>query len=170
MQKLYEEAQRRHAGFEKLYRSIKARDPSYLEERSRAYKQILTEIAALVMPATSAQCPSCPHLCCRLVAPELKIGLFGSIGAFGCTDFLLARCDADWPAPRMENADENLCAFFSREGGCVLPWDCRSFLCTHWFCDRLSAELDMPRVGALVDQLREVIDGFEMQRCLGAKR
>ncbi len=54
----------------------------------------------------------------------------------------------------------------SAAAGCILPPDCRSFLCIQFFCERLKQNLDMAAVGASLGRTKAILDSFSIGRCM----
>jgi len=151
--------------FERLYRKIKGPRKDLLRTQSRAYRETVQAIQELIGPAVRETCPTCRPHCCHLSQPDLKIYIARVIGGFTLSDFLLARCDREFPAPDERNIKKNLCLFW--EAGCRLPADGRSILCLEYFCDRLKAKIDMPQVERLLRQLRNITADLSLPACLG---
>ncbi|MEW6665088.1 MAG: hypothetical protein AB1512_07700 [Thermodesulfobacteriota bacterium] len=160
----FQAARKRFEIFERFYRSLSKNAKTQLRRRSSEYKRYLKEIRGLIRPGVEKTCSTCASHCCRLYSPELSINMAGTVGGFELKDYLLARCDRPLPEPRFENAAKNLCAFWS--DGCVLPVDCRSLLCTGFFCNRLSKELEMESVWKVLENIRGVVDRFSIAVCM----
>lgn len=149
---------------EKFYLSLSENAKEYLRRESRAYKTSLMEVQGLILPTVRKTCPACETPCCRLYTPELSIYIAGTVGGFALEDYLLVRCDEKLPDPVYENAVKNLCPFWDL--GCVLPADCRSFLCVQYFCDSLKKELDMEPVLQGLGRIRALLNRFSVGSCM----
>ena len=154
----------RFEGYEKLYAGLTGDGKKYLQNQSMTYKKTLLDIQKLIVPAVQKNCPSCIN-CCKLYTPELSIYIAGSLGCFDFIDYILVRCDTVLPNPNFSNMEDNLCAFW--KNGCTLPLDCRSFLCTKYFCDELKEELDMRVISEKVNILKSILANFSIKKCLG---
>ncbi len=150
--------------YELFYQGLSSQAKEYLQSQSREYKQYLNELQAIVLPVVSETCPVCATQCCHLVTPELSIWVAGLVGCFRMVDYLLARCDTEFPVPKLENAESNLCPFWDQ--GCVLPIDSRSWLCIQFFCDPLKTRLDMQKVDPLLEKINAIIINFSLQKCM----
>jgi hypothetical protein len=157
-------ARERFELFEKFYLSLSGNAKEYLGRESKEYKRYLKEIQGLILPTVGKVCPTCETQCCRLYTPELSIYIAGTVGGFALEDYLLVRCDEKLPDPAYENAMKNLCPFW--DVGCVLPVDCRSFLCVQYFCDNLKKELAMDPVLEILGKIRTVLNGFSVAGCM----
>ncbi len=157
-------ARQRFELYEKFYLSLSDRARQYLRDESIKYKRSLKEIQALILPSVRKICPTCDKQCCRLYIPELSIYIAGTIGGFAINDYLLARCDEILPDPCYENAGKNLCPFWDL--GCILPVDCRSFLCIQFFCDKLKNALNMEAVTESLRKMQSILDSFSIGKCM----
>jgi hypothetical protein len=156
-------ARKKFEGYEKLYRGLTGGGKEYLQNESQIYKRTVLNIQELILPAIRRNCPSCIN-CCKLETPELSIYIAGSLGCFEFIDYILVRCDTVLPIPNFTNMEKNLCAFWA--DGCVLPYDCRSFSCTKYFCDSLKNELDMKVISEHLQFLESLMRDFSIKRCL----
>lgn len=164
----FESAREAFDGFELMYRLLKPEDLTYLREHSIRYKQAVIALQEIILPAVRAICPTCTYgTCCRLSAPEIKIYIAGSVGCFDVKDFLLARCDADFPPPDLENVGKNLCPF--NDNGCRLNADSRSLTCLEYFCEPLRRALDMKFVSRCLADVRAVVKAFSLRRLLESR-
>ena len=159
-------ARKKFEGYEKLYMGLAGDGKEYLRNQSKTYKRGVLDIQQLILPSVQRNCPSCIN-CCKLYTPELSIYIAGSLGCFDFVDYILVRCDTVLPDPNFSNMEDNLCAFWAE--GCILPIDCRSFLCIKYFCDDLKKEIDMNVIAEYLDTLKSVVDNFSIQKCLGLK-
>ncbi|MBW1911798.1 MAG: hypothetical protein JRI43_01255 [Deltaproteobacteria bacterium] len=150
--------------YEKFYLTLSDNCIRYLRGRSREYKQILLDIQKIILPYIKENCPTCKIVCCRLYIPELSIYIAGTVGGFKVVDYLLSRCDIILPKPCFENAERNLCPFW--KDGCILPIDCRSYLCIQYFCDAMKEKLDMALVNKYLEKAEAVIDDFSIKECM----
>lgn len=150
--------------YETFYLGMSPTAKKYLKQQSAKYKELLLDIQEIILPYVKKVCPKCKIQCCKLHTPELSINISDSVGCFGCVDYLLIRCDSDLPIPKYENAEKNLCPFFSK--GCILPADCRSYLCIRYFCDELEKEIDMEKVSRHLQKLKSLIDNFSIEKCM----
>ena len=50
--------------------------------------------------------------------------------------------------------------------GCILPIDCRSYLCIQYFCDGMKEKLDMVLVNKYLEKVESVIDNFSIKECM----
>ena len=157
-------ARKKFAGYEKLYAGLSGDGKKYLQNESKKYKRTVLNIQQLILPSIQRNCPSCVN-CCKLDTPELSIYIAGSLGCFQFIDYILVRCDTVLPDPNFSNMEDNLCAFWT--DGCLLPHDCRSFLCTKYFCDTLKQELDMKVILEHVQFLESLMQDFSIKKCLG---
>jgi hypothetical protein len=157
-------ARERFELYEKFYLSLSDKARQYLRNESKKYKRSLKEIQGLILPSVKKICPACDGQCCRLYTTELSIYITGTVGGFSLNDYLLARCDEILPDPCYENAVKNLCPF--SDLGCILPVDCRSFLCIQFFCDKLKKSLDMKPVLECLGKLRAILDSFSIGKCM----
>jgi hypothetical protein len=156
-------AREKFKGFEFAYRVLRPEDLKYLREQSAAYKKTVLAVQELILPQIRKRCPRCPYgTCCRLSTPELSIYIAGSVGCFSLTEYLLARCDTELPAPNFANSRRNLCAFW--DNGCRLRPDCRSLLCLQFFCETLRRDLDMDLVNGRIAAVQSVVDNFSLGR------
>lgn len=156
----------KYRGFEFAYRLLQGKDLDYLRKMSRAYKQAVSALQELILPAVQAECPHCQYgTCCRLYSSKLKIYIARSVGGFEFRDFLLARCDSQLPEPDLTNRAKNFCAFW--ENGCRLNPNCRSLLCLQYFCEPLQRRLDMNEVNRRLALVQNVVDQFSLQRLFG---
>ena len=160
-------AQKEFEYYEKMYRSINGDGKQYLQMQSRSYKRHSVKIREIIRPSINKNCPTCIN-CCRLYSPQFSIYIARTIGGFQFIDYLLVRCNTVLPEPNISNTDKNLCYFW--ENGCILPDDCRSYLCTQWFCDSLKKELNMEVVAAHLKSLESIINDFSIKKCLGLNR
>jgi hypothetical protein len=160
----FKAARQRFELYEKFYLSLSDRARRYLKSESIRYKRSLREIQYLILPAVRKMCPTCDKHCCRLYTPELSIYIAGTVGGFGIADYLMIRCDGILPDPCYENAVKNLCPFWDE--GCILPVDCRSFLCIQFFCDKLKNTLDMDTVTESLGKVRGILDSFSIAKCM----
>jgi hypothetical protein len=160
-------ARKKFEGYEKLYAGLSGDGKKYLQNESKKYKRAVKDIQQLILPSIQRHCPSCIN-CCKLDTPELSIYIPGSLGCFQFVDYLLVRCDTVLPEPNLGNMENNLCAFW--EDGCLLPQDCRSFLCTKYFCDTLKKELDMKVISEHVQFLESLMQDFSIKQCLGLEK
>jgi len=157
-------ARKKFEGYEKLYAGLSGDGKKYLQNESKKYKRTVLDIQQLILPSIQRNCPSCIN-CCKLYTPELSIYIAGSLGCFDFVDYILIRSDTVLPDPNFSNMEDNLCAFW--EEGCILPIDCRSFLCTKYFCDKLKKELDMKLISEYLSTLKSIMDNFSIKKCLG---
>lgn len=160
-----ESAREKFKAFELAYRVLQPDDLMYLREQSAAYKKAVIALQELISPAVRRHCPHCTYgTCCRLTTPELSIYIAGSIGCFSLTDYLLARCDSDLPAPNFANGRRNLCAFW--DNGCRLKPDSRSLTCLQFFCEPLRHDLDMDLVNKHIAAVQSVVNNFSLGQLL----
>jgi hypothetical protein len=157
-------ARKKFEGYEKVYAGLSGDGKKYLQNESKKYKKTVLDIQQLILPSIQRNCPSCIN-CCKLDTPELSIFIPGSFGCFQFGDYILVRCDTVLPDPNFSNMEDNLCAFWA--DGCLLPHDCRSFLCTKYFCDTLEKELDMKVISEHLQFLDSLMQGFSIKKCLG---
>ena len=157
-------AKKRFELYEKFYLSLNDNAIKYLINESKKYKRSLKEIQELILPGVREICPACEVQCCRLYTPELSIYVAGTVGGFGLKDYLLIRCDEILPDPCYENAEKNLCPFW--DSGCILPVDCRSFLCIQFFCTKLKNTLDMEAVTESLRKIQAILDSFSIAKCM----
>jgi len=150
--------------YEKFYLTLRGNGIRYLRNRSGEYKQILLDIQTIILPYIKRDCPTCKINCCRLYVPELSVDISRTVAGFKVVDYLLIRCDTTLPKPYFENAERNLCPFW--KNGCILPLDCRSYLCIHYFCDALEEKLDMALVNKYLKKVKSVIDNFSIKECM----
>jgi len=150
--------------YQKFYLGLSENSKKYLKPQSREYKNVLSDIQEIILPSIKRNCPLCIYNCCKLHTPELSIYVAGSLGCFDYVDYLLVRCDTVLPNPYYENAQKNLCPFWS--DGCILPVDCRSYLCIQYFCDKLKEELDMQLVSKYLEKVSSIINNFSTQVCM----
>ena len=160
----FQKAREKYEIFGKFYVSFSLKAKEYLEDKSQEYKRCLTDIQRLILPAVKRVCPTCESHCCRLSTPERSIYIAGSVGGFDLYDFLLTQCSNRVPEPDYENAERNLCPFWA--SGCILPLDCRSYLCIQYFCDELKKELDMELVSEHLIRIESVLDNFSIAECM----
>jgi hypothetical protein len=149
--------------FEKLYLKITGTAKEYLEFHSREYKSRATRIQQIILPSIKRKCPYCKHLCCKPYNPELSI-MFIPIGLLNFSNYLLIRCNTVLPQPKYDNLENNLCAFW--ENGCLLPLDCRSYACFHWFCNELQKEININLFSKDLDTLKVIVDNLSINNCL----
>jgi len=159
----FNNARKKFELYEKFYLGLSQEAKKYLRHQSEQYKKILSDIQGIVLSAVQKNCSACSHCCCNLDAPQIPI--CESVGWFGHVDYLLARCATILPDPCYENAERNLCPFWS--DGCTLPPDCRSYRCTEYFCHRLESEIDMQLVYKYKEKIQSVITGFSIGQCMG---
>lgn len=150
--------------YEKFYLALSDNGIKYLKSRSRKYKQILSNIQKIILPSVKRKCSTCNPHCCHLSSPELSIYIAGSVGGFYVVDYLLIRCNTILPEPYYDNAEKNLCPFW--KDGCILPVDCRSYLCIQYFCDKLKEELDMALVSKYLEKAKLVLNNFSIGECM----
>ena len=160
----FKAARERFELYEKFYLSLSGRAKQYLRNESKRFKGSLKETQDLILPSVRKICPSCDIQCCKLYTPELSIYIAGTVGGFDLKDYLLVRCDQELPDPCYENAEKNLCPFW--DVGCILPVDCRSFLCIQFFCDKLQKELNMELVSESLDRIRDLLNNFSIGNCM----
>ena len=161
---VFKDARKKFELFEKFYLGLSQEAKKYLRHQSGQYKRMLLDIQ-IILPTVQENCPTCSDFCCRLDAPQLQIRDCDCVGWFGHIDYLLVRCDTILPDPFYENAEKNLCPFWS--DGCILSADCKSFRCIKYFCDRLEKELDMQLVYKYEERIESVLAGFSTQQCMG---
>ncbi|MBW2334287.1 MAG: hypothetical protein JRF06_04200 [Deltaproteobacteria bacterium] len=150
--------------YEKFYLALSDNGIKYLKSHSRKYKQILSNIQKIILPSVKRNCSTCNPHCCHLSSPELSIYIAGSVGGFYVVDYLLIRCNTILPEPYYDNAEKNLCPFW--KDGCILPVDCRSYLCIQYFCDKLKEELDMVLVSKYLEKAALVLNNFSIGECM----
>jgi len=150
--------------YENIYLQLDSNAKEYLKRQSMKYKKVLLNIQTTILPAVRKICPTCSIQCCKLFTPEPPVYIAGSVGGFGCVDYLLVRCDTNFPDPCYENAEKNLCPFF--KNGCTLPIDCRSYLCIQYFCDDLKSEVDMGAISKYLEEAISILTRFSMKECL----
>lgn len=156
-------AQEKFKAFEFVYRVLLPDDLRYLREKSAAYKKAVLAVQELILPAVRKHCSHCTYgTCCRLSAPELCVYIAGSVGGFGLTDYLLARCDSKLPEPDFANGQRSLCAFW--DNGCRLQPDSRSLLCLKFFCEPLRCDLDMDLVNKRIAAVQVVVNDFSLKK------
>lgn len=160
----FKKARKRFELYEKFYFSLSNKAKRYLRGKSKEYRRCLIDIQELILPGVRRICPTCRIQCCRLYAPELSVYIAGSVGGFDLVDYLLIRCDKIIPEPCYENAEKNLCPFWAE--GCILPVDCRSFLCIQFFCDSLKEELDMEPISKSLEKIQAVLNSFSIGACM----
>jgi len=153
--------------FEKLYLRITGTGKEYLEYHSREYKSRAATVQQIILPSIKRKCPYCKHLCCKPYNPELSI-IFRSIGLLNFPNYLLIRCNTVLPQPKYDNLENNLCAFW--ENGCLLPLDCRSYACLHWFCDEVQKEININLLSKDLDALKVIVDNLSINTCLSLKK
>ncbi len=162
MMAVFKEAQKKFELYEKFYLGFSEKAKEYLKHKSREYKKILSDIQEIILPAIKGNCSRCTDCCCRLHTKEITI--YGSVGCFDHVDYLLVRCDTILPDPCYENAEKNLCPFWS--DGCILPTDCRSYMCIQYFCDTLEKELDMQVVSKYLRKAALILTNFSTEECM----
>ncbi len=160
----FKKAREKFELYEKFYLGLSENAKEYLRSQSREYKNILSDIQKIILPSIMSNCPTCIYNCCKLHTPELSIYVAGSLGCFDYVDYLLVRCDTILPNPYYENAQNNLCPFWS--DGCILPVDCRSFYCIKYFCDKLKEELDMQLISKYFKKIKNIISNFSTRVCM----
>jgi hypothetical protein len=160
----FKEAKQKFELYERFYIGLSVNAKQYLKKQSTEYKNILLDLQHIILPSVIKECPTCKIQCCKLNTPELSIYVAGSVGCFSFVDYLLARCDTVLPTPNYENAEKNICPFFA--DGCILPANCRSYLCIQYFCDDLKKEIDMQTVSKYLQKLKFVIDNFSTAICM----
>lgn len=146
--------------YEKVYGTLSKSSREYLKSRSREYKEYLTNIREIILPAVGRNCSVCRSHCCMLHNPERSIYMARTIGGFSFIDYLLTRYDTILPEPHYKNVERNLCPFW--DDGCILPADSRSYLCIRYFCDEAKRELDMQLVSRHLEKLKSVLNGFSI--------
>ncbi len=156
---------RNYEYYNKTYLKIRGYGKKYLQPLSEEYKSQLQEIQNLIKPAVARYCPQCKNSCCQLHSPERSIYTAGTLGGFQFVDYILVRYDRELPDLKLGNLDKNLCAFWDH--GCILPGDCRSYLCTQYFCDELKNDLDMKIISRHLDLLKTTMNDLSVSRCLG---
>ena len=159
----FRRGRKKFALYEKFYLSLSENGKKYLQVRSKEYKEILLDIQRVILPYIKKHCPACIN-CCKLHTPELSIYIAESVGCFSCVDYLLVRFDTRLPDPNYENAEKNLCPFWS--DGCILPSDCRSSLCIGYFCETLMKELNMQEISEHLEKLATIVSNFSIQQCM----
>jgi hypothetical protein len=165
----FNSAREKFEAFEFTYRVLRPDDLNYLRKQSAAYKRTVMAVQELILPVVRECCPHCVHgTCCRLHSPELGIYIAGSVGCFSLTDYLLARCGSELPAPNFANNRQNLCAFW--DNGCRLKPDCRSLLCLQFFCEALRRNLDMELVNRRITAVQSVVNNFSLGQLLQKQR
>ena len=160
----FKKARKEFELYEKFYLSLSSKAKQYLRSRSREYRRCLMDIQDLILPSVREICSVCKTRCCQLFSPEHSIYMAGSIGGFCIADYLLTRCDNKLPEPYFENAEKNLCPFW--DDGCILPDDCRSFLCVQFFCDKLKEDLDMESVSKSLEKTQAVLNSLSIGECM----
>jgi hypothetical protein len=160
----FEAARERFELFNRFYLSLTDKAKGYLRKESKKYKRSLREIQKLILPTVKELCPICDIQCCKLYTPELSIYIAGTVGGFNLNDYLLIRCNEVLPEPVYDNAEKNLCPFWVE--GCILPLDCRSFLCVQFFCNKLKEELDMELVSKSMLKARSILNDFSIGKCM----
>jgi len=158
-------AQKKFECYEVAYLGISGNRRKYLQIQSRAYKRSILDVQEIILPSIKRICPTCDINCCKLYTPELSICIEGCVGGFNFVDYILVRCDTILPDPCFKNMEKNLCPFWA--DGCILPIDCRSFLCIQYFCDKLQKELDMQVISKHLEILESIQNNFSIQKCLG---
>ena len=148
--------------YEKFYLGLSQEAKKYLRHQSEQYKKSLSDIQGIILPAVQQYCPACSDCCCNLDA--LQIPICESLGWFGHVDYLLVRCDTLLPDPCYENAERNLCPFWS--DGCTLPVDCRSYRCTEYFCLKIERELDIDLISKYLERIEFILTGFSTRQCM----
>ncbi len=160
----FEKARQEFELYEKFYLALSSNAKKYLRSKSKEFKKCLSDIQELILPCVRRICPTCKIQCCKLYTQELSIYIGGSVGGFDLADYLLVRCDKILPAPYYENAEKNLCPFWA--DGCILPVDCRSFLCIQFFCDKLKQEQDMELISEYLEKTQAVLNKFSIEGCM----
>ncbi len=160
----FKAARSRFELYEKFYSSLSHKASRYLKGKSREYKECLVSIQELILPGVRKTCPACKMPCCKLSTPERSIYVAGSVGGFDITDYLLSRYDSILPDPDYENAERNLCPFWNE--GCILPPDCRSYLCIQYFCEELKSELDMRLISEELRKIESILNSFSIAECM----
>ena len=160
----FKAARQRFELYEKFYLSLSDRARQYLRNESIRYKRSIREMQDLILPSVRKTCPACDKHCCSLYTPELSVYIAGTVGGFSLADYLMIRCDEILPDPCYENAEKNLCPFW--DSGCILPVDCRSFLCIQFFCDKIKNALDMEAVTDSLEKTRGILDSFSIAKCM----
>jgi hypothetical protein len=160
----FKKAREKYEVYGKFYRSLRHKAREYLESKSQEYKRCLTDIQHVIFPVVNRVCPLCDPHCCRLSTPERSIYIAGSVGGFELHDYLLTHCNDTLPDPDYGKAEKNLCPFW--EHGCILPMDCRSYLCIQYFCDELKQELDMKTISEYLSKIESVLMDFSIAECM----
>ena len=160
---IFNKARQEYEIFEKLYRALDKKAKEYLKHQAMEYKRTLLDIQAVILPFIEKICPACKG-CCKLVYPEQSIYIPGTVGGFTYVDYLLVRSDTVLPEPNYENAKRNVCPFFCN--GCILPADCRSFLCINFFCYDLKEALDMELISGSLNKAGGIVNNFSIARCM----
>ena len=160
----FREAREKYEIYGKFYVSLSHKAREYLKNKSQEYKRCLTDIQRLILPVVNKVCPTCESHCCRLSTPERSIYIAGSVGGFDLYDYLLTKCNNRLPDPDYAKAEQNLCPFW--ENGCILPLDCRSYLCIQYFCDELKQEIDMKLISEHLKNIESVLDSFSIGECM----
>ena len=160
----FEKAREKFQFYEKVYLGLSESARENLKRHSAEYKQYLRNVQELILPAVRENCPVCEVGCCKLHAPELRIYIAKTVGCFSLPGYLLVRYDTTLPEPDYSNAERNLCPFW--KDGCILPIDCRSYLCIQYFCDKLRKKLDMQMVNKHVEKLKDVLRSISVRDIL----
>ena len=160
---VFKKAQKTFELYEKFYLGLSESAKKYLSLPSGEYKRLLQKFQVIIHPAIQKSCPTCRELCCSLYTPQIRI--CDAIGWFNNVDYMLVRYDTVLPPPNYENAERNLCPFWS--DGCILPPDCRSYLCIEYFCDKVRKELDMQLISSYLNKSRLIINNFSTLSCMG---
>jgi hypothetical protein len=160
----FETAWKEFEFYEKLYLSLNDNAKEYLKSLSEEYKKVILDIQEVILPSVRKICPTCSIQCCKLYTPEPSIYIARSVGGFECVDYLLVRCDTVLPEPYYEHAEKNLCIFW--KDGCILPADCRSYLCIQYFCDELKNEVDMQLISKYLEKAESILTSFSLREIL----
>jgi hypothetical protein len=160
----FKEAKQKFELYERFYIGLSVNAKQYLKQRSIEYKNILLDIQEIILPTVKKKCPLCKIQCCKLYTPEPSIYIARSVGGFECVDYLLVRCDTILPEPYYEHAEKNLCTFW--KDGCILPADCRSYLCIQYFCDELKNEVDMQLISKYLEKAESILTNFSLREIL----
>jgi len=160
----FKTAREKYEIYERFYQSLSDKARTYVRKESKKYKKSLREIQELILPIVNEHCPVCDIQCCKLYTPELSIYIAATVGGFDLKDYLLVRYDQALPDPCYENTEKNLCPFW--DVGCILPVDCRSFLCIQFFCDKLKQELNMKLVLKILDKTQAILNNFSIGNCM----
>ena len=160
----FKKAREKYEIYGKFYVSLSHKAREYLENKSQEYKRCLIHIQRLILPVVKKICPTCQPHCCRFSTPERSIYIAGSVGGFDLYDYLLTKSNNTLPDPDYEKAERNLCPFWAH--GCILPTDCRSYLCIQYFCDELKQELDMELISEHLREIESVLNSFSIAECM----